>query len=892
MPLIAQLRSLAAGLLRRKRLEQSMDDEMRFHIDAYTNDLIRSGGSRKDAERRARIQFGGVEAFKEHCRDARGLRILDDLRNDLRYALRTLLKSPSFTITAVLTLALGIGANTGLFTMIDTLLLRPIPVHDPASLYQVSGHLANRVPLESFSVREYQVLAAPNQLFTQTIADSSVRARYRNERIGGYVVSGNYFQALGGRTVLGRPILPEDALPSAPPVVVLGYAAWQRYFNGDSRIVGEPVVLSGNPVTVIGVASAEFTGIDAQIPGLWAPLTAKPLFTGNHSNPSDEADDRSLRIIGRLRPGVAPAQAQSALSALLPRIVESRQPEMRLVDASLESRARYQNWNHADPANVLPILVSFAMILLIACTNLSNVLLARALSREREIGLRLSLGASRGRIVRQLVTETAVLSLIAGAAGLAISHGSWVLIRHVLVSSFSMKTGMPIIEIHPDYRVFLFALLLSLATGIAFGLAPAVHATRSTLNSALKGEGAWPASRFRPSMLREGLVVTQFSLSLVLLIGAGLLLHSTIQFGSVRPGFDVSHTISVEPIQETSGADPTLTMLVAERLRSISSVLAVAPVMREPLRGSLPRTHVTLAALGPRELDANYNEVAPEYFAALDIPIVRGRAFSAAEDAAGAAVAVISEATARRFWPVDDPIGKTLEIATNQYSSGGRELLLGTKRTIEVVGVAKDVVSAWLWDGTDRTCIYLPSNSRNSAYYSLLLRVHGDPRTLLPFLRATLGSVDPSVEFDVRAMTEVMDFQILPFRLASWGAAALALLGLTLASIGVYGVMAYTVSRRTREIGIRMALGADRRQVLWLTVRQGFRLIAISAGCGVVLSLGLSRIMRAMLFRVGANDPWTFVAAPAILALIGLLAIYVPSRKAARIDPNVALRYE
>jgi predicted permease len=873
-------------------MEKSMDDEMRFHIEAYTNDLIRSGVPQKDAERRARVEFGGLETHKEHCRDARGLRMLDDLRADLRYAVRALLKSPSFTITAVLTLALGIGANNGLFTMIDTLLLRPIPVHDPWSLYQVSGHLANRVSLGSFSIREYQDLTTGNQLFTQVIADSPVRIRYRNERMGGYVVSGNYFQTLGGSTVLGRPITPEDALPSAPPVAVLSYAAWQRNFNGDPRIVGESIEFSGNRVTVIGVAPAEFTGIDAQIPGFWVPLTAKPLFTGNHGNASDEADDRSLRIIGRLRPGIAPAQAQSALSALLPRITESRPKEMRLVGASLESRARYQNWKHADPANVLPVLTAFAMILLIACTNLSNVLLARALNREREIGVRLSLGASRGRIVRQLVTETAVLSLIAGATGLAMSHCSWVLIRRMMVSSFSMKTGMPIIEIYPDYRVFLFAFLLSLATGIAFGLAPALHATRSTLNSALKGESGWLGSRFRPSRLRDGLVVAQFSLSLVLLIGAGLLLHSTVEFGSVHPGFDVAHTISVELIQETAGADSTLLTRVGDRLNSISSIVAVAPAMREPLRGSLPVARVSIGAPASRELNASYNEVAPDYFAALDIPIVRGRAFSPAESAAGAAVAVISEATARRFWPNEDPLGKTLEMTTPQYSSGGRELFLGTKRTVQVVGVAKDVVSAWLWDGANWTCIYLPASSRNSAYYSLLLRVHGDPRAFLPLLRETLTSVNPSVEFDVRTMAEVMDFQILPFRLASWGAAALALLGLTLASIGIYGVMAYTVSRRTREIGIRMALGADRNQVLWLTVRQGFRLIAISVSCGLAVAFGLSHIMHAMLFRVGANDPWTFVAAPAVLALIGLLAIYFPSRKAARIDPNVALRYE
>jgi hypothetical protein len=262
------------------------------------------------------------------------------------------------------------------------------------------------------------------------------------------------------------------------------------------------------------------------------------------------------------------------------------------------------------------------------------------------------------------------------------------------------------------------------------------------------------------------------------------------------------------------------------------------------------------------------------------------------ETALSGAVAVISEATAKRFWPGEDPIGKTFEITTPQYSSGGREAFLTASRTVQVIGVAKDVVSAWLWDGVDATCIYLPATSSNSAYYSLLLRVYGDPRTFLPVLRNTLASVDAAIEFDVRTMSDVMDFQVLPLRLASWGAATLGLLGLTLASIGIYGVMAYTVSQRTREIGIRMALGADRSHVLWMNLREGFRLIAIAVSCGLLVAFAFSRIMRAMLFRIDASDPVTFVIAPAVLSLVGLLAIYFPSRKATRVDPNVALRFE
>ncbi len=892
MTLIARFHSLVAALLRRKSMESSMADEMSFHIEAYTRDLIRSGVPSAEAERRARVEFGGVEVYKERCREARGLQMLDDLRADLRYAGRTLAKCPSFSITAILTLALGIGANTGLFTMVDTLLLRPVPVQDPTSLYQLFGHNANRIKFGSFSIREYDNVTAANRVFTQVIADLQVRARFQNRSMGGYVVSGNYFQTLGGGIALGRPILPEDEWPSAPPVVVLSHSRWQGTFNGDAGIVGKTIELSGNRFAVVGVASTAFTGLDPLFPDFWAPLSAKQLFAPGSSHVSNEADERSLRIIGRLRAGVTETQARSGMSVLLPGICDSRPREMRFVGASLESRATYQSWNHADLANVLPVVSAFALILLIACTNLSNVLLARALNRHREIGVRLSLGASRSRIVRQLLTETAVLSLIAGGVGLAISHLSWTLIRRVIVSSFSMKSGMPIVEINPDYRVFVFALVLSLVTGIVFGLAPALHATRSPLNSALRAEGALLGSRFRRSRLRDGLVIAQFAFSLVLLIAAGLLLHSTIEFGSVQPGFDVAHSISIQPIQGTYRPNPMLIARLRERLQATPGARVVAAAMREPLRGSLPRAHVSTGPPQSGVLDAGYNEVTPEYFSALEIPFVRGRAFTIEESRSDAPVAVISEATAKRFWPGDDPIGKTFEVTTPEYSYGGRELFLTGSRTVQVIGIAKDVVSAWLWDGVDTTCIYLPAKAGNSAYYSLLMRVHGDPRPFVPVLRSTLASVDPSIEFDVRTMAEVMDFQILPFRLASWGAAILGLLGLMLASIGIYGVMAYTVSRRTREIGIRMALGADGNRVLWMNLLEGLRLIAIAVGGGLVMAFALSRIMRAMLFRVGSIDPATFVIAPAVLSVVGLLAIYFPSRKATRVDPSVALRFE
>jgi hypothetical protein len=350
--------------------------------------------------------------------------------------------------------------------------------------------------------------------------------------------------------------------------------------------------------------------------------------------------------------------------------------------------------------------------------------------------------------------------------------------------------------------------------------------------------------------------------------------------------------ISIQPIQGTFQPDSLIAARLVERLKTIPGVRTVALARREPLRGSLPVARVSIGKQQSETL-ARYNEVTSAYFSTLGIPIVRGRSFTEQETAAGdAAVAVISEATAQRFWPGEDPIGKTIDMATTQYSSGGREAFVGSSRTVHVIGVARDVISAWLWDGIDRTCIYLPATTSNAPYYSVLLSVRSDASLFQTELRSLLGSFDPVSDFDVRTMADVMDLQILPFRLASWGAAALGLLGLALASIGIYGVMAYVVNQRTREIAIRIAVGGGPGRVLWMILRDGLRLIAIAAAAGLTIALAFSRLIRAMLFRVDAADPLTFVVAPVVLGMVGLIAIYLASRKATRVDPNVTLRAE
>jgi macrolide transport system ATP-binding/permease protein len=870
----------------RRAAERNLDDELQAHLDHEVEKLRRAGMAPDEATRTARLALGGIEQVKEDCRDAWGTRGLDDLHADVRYAVRSQWKTPVFAITAILTLAVGIGANTGLFTLINVMLLRPTPVKEPRSLYELRGRVSRDRAVGSFSLQEYRDIEEFNTVFSQIVADSPIRARTNGRTFTGYLVSGNYFTALGGGTVVGRPIGPEDAKSSAPPVVVLDHAVWQSVFAGDAQIVGRPIEFAGIRFTVIGVAAPGFTGFDPLVPGFWAPISCKALLERARN-----ADDRFLRVVGRVKTGVTPRQAELAMSGLLPQISRSRPPDVRFSDAELLSRATYQSWDHASLANVIPILTAFGLILLIACANLGNILFARALSRQREIGLRVALGASRSRVVRQLVTESAVLGICAGMVGLTLSQLTWTVIRRVITSSLSAKSAMSVVDVSPDYRVFAFTIVLSLMAGVLLGLMPALHATRSDLGAALKAEGSPLRIAVRSSRFRDGLVVTQFSLSLVLLIGAGLLLRSGTQFQAVDPGFDVSRVVGVLTVHGPGDADPDFQRRLAEQLSAFPGVAAVAFVLREPLRGALPKAPASVPN-GPSDFAVGYNEVSPDYFAVLGIPLLRGRVFTDQETSSGAPVTVVSQSTARRLWPGQDPIGRTIRISTALFSAGGGESFQRTPQTVQVVGVAKDVVSAWIWNGPDETCVYLPTKTSQLPYYSILVRGSGAAKGLLPGLRAKVDETDRTLEFDVRTMEEAKESQVLPFRLASWGAAAIGALGLLLASIGIYGVMAFAVSQRVKEIAIRIALGASRANLIAMMLRKGGRLIVTSLACGLVLALGLSRVLGAMIFRVPPLDPMTFAAASLLLGFVGVLATLIPSVRACLVNANAALKYE
>jgi predicted permease len=858
-----------------------MADEIRSHLEARTEDLILSGLPEDEARRRARLEFGSIESYKEDCRQSLGLRLLDELRGDLRYAFRIVAKRPMFTMIALITLACGIGINTAVFTVdFYAQFFQPIPVHDPWSLYQVAGR-AEMGLLDGFSYREYLDLADRNEVFASVVADSQIRPNSPSGALHGYVVAGNYFSALGVSTVLGRPLLPSDDEPSSAPVVVLSYDAWQTRFAADPTIIGQRIDLAGRLFTVAGIINPDFKGIDNhETCALWAPLATNGMFAGQSSSPA-EPTGVGLRVIGRLKPGIKPAQARASIGTLLPQITEGRPGQYRLADAILESRATYDRWDWSPilTRNKILELIPFFLVLLIACSNLANVQLARALSRHREIAVRLALGAGRGRIVRQLATETTPIVL--GGGVLAIIVAGWTTQAIGKIATSYAVPLPPFFSPRLDLPIVGFALLLATFAALVFGLLPAVHATRPDLTRAIKGTDSLLGPGVRRSRLRDALIVAQFALSLALLVAAGGAFRSATDLSAVTPGCDTSHTLG----GYLFGGVPVSRL--CDRLTEIQGVTSVGRGSGAPLMG-FGRFRSVPISPGPEfegTMPAEYCFASPEYFETIGIPIVRGRAFSRSDGESSAQVAIVSQSTARRFWPDENPLGKQLRIATVV----DRPL---APRTVQVVGVSGDAITREARDGKEGSFVYLPIDSQNPWGRAFLIRVNGNTAQMLPEIRSEISAAFPAAEFELRTMDEYKRNSTLEQKVSSGVAGIAGLLGLLLASIGIYGVIAYLVNQRTREIGIRIALGASRKNVISLILRDGFRLMTISAGCGLLIAIALSRVLAAAGFKFNVADPWINLAPTAILFAVGLAASYLPARRAAAVEPGVALRYE
>jgi predicted permease len=859
------------GLLRRRRVEQELDEELQFHLEMAARKNAREG---PDAARLARARFGGIDSVKEECRTVRGTQLVESTLRDIKYALRGFRRNPLFVLTVVGTISLGLGLNTALFTLFDNFVLRPLPVRDPHSLYEFSW--ADRAGRgHSLSWREFEDFSKNNPAFSELTAMYGLYARSEGRPLFGTLVTGNYFRMLGGVAALGRTLIPEDAsAPGREPVIVLSYAAWQNKFGGDPKIVGRKLVLHGYPLEVIGVAREGFRGLDPAPLDYWAPLTMAALLEGgrNRFTGSD------LRIVGKLRPLLSVSQAETALTGFTRHVTEDRPESERAAGVTLESRATAIRLTVNVIALFTPLGVAVGLVLLLACANVANMMLARAMARQREIGIRLSLGAARARLIRQLLTESLLLAVPAGLAGFLVSRTAVEGGLRIMYATLpaDMAEIMPPISLPPDIRVFAFMLAVAFASALLFGLAPAIQSTRTDVMLAARGEFT---SDVRPMRLRNTLVIVQITVCALLLICSGVLIRGESAIRSFDVGFKTHGVIGMIPPEKARG-------VILQRLRSDSTVQAIAAAASIPLNGVLPPVLISAAA-GAKASDAWYNYVSPEFFSLLDVPILEGRKFTVDEARSGAPVVIISQLTARRLWPKGNALGSEIFIRHDDRTDWGEPL--PQYSAARVVGVTRNIISCTIPYGPDPPLVYFPATLGK---LSLLIRVNGNVENARLRLDKELSTLAGEDIRDIHTMDQSFALSVYIFRVGSWLGSLLGGLALLLTLSGIYGVLSYLVSQRTKEIGIRMALGASIGAVTRLVMVQSMRLAVVGIGLGTALALGVSRFMASHLVFVNTFDFSAYAAGVFLVVAAALGAAYFPSRRAARIDPVTTLRYD
>jgi predicted permease len=812
---------------------------------------------------------------------------METLLHDLRYGTRQLLKHRAFTILAIISLALGIGANTAIFSLVNTVLLRPLPVKEPSRLIEVYGALHNGADFTIQSYLNYKDYRDRNDvfsgLFVYRMVVSSLSHNGSNERAWGFLASGNYFDVLGVKPILGRGFLPEeDQTPGSHPVAVLSYACWQHRFAGDPSIVGRTILLNNHTFTIIGVAPKGFIGTEvAYAPEFWTPMMmAKEIEPG--STWLDRRDSDNLFMIGRIKPGVTRAQTKAALDAITLQLGKEYPAENEGRGITLSPPGLFiPSIRDASITFAGVLMVIVGLVLLLACVNLANLQLARATGRRKEIAIRLAVGASRVRLVRQLLTEGVLLSLAGGVLGLLLA--AWI---NNLVGAIKLPMDVALVfDLKLDWRVMLFALGLSILTGVAFSLLPALQSCNPALVPSLKDDATM--SGFRRSRLRNALVITQVSLSLVLLVCAGLIVRSLKAAQQMRPGFDpenavaLSFDVGLQGYEETKGR--AFHRQVLERARSLPGVRSAALTSNVPL--SLNYNYSSIYLEGQSETSTSKLPVAipisvsPGFFETMRIPF-RGRDFAENEDQKESRVVLVNETFARKFFPKQDPIGKRINF------SGPKDPLW------EIIGVCGDGKYNSLGEAP-MPAVFRPQFRDYDTLCTLVVRTNGDPRAIIPALRSEIQKMDATLPiYDVKTLTEHMDIPLFPARMAANVLGSFGVLALVLAAIGIYGVMSYVVAGRTREIGLRMALGAQFRHVRQLILRQGMMLATIGLVLGLGIVFVLARFLKSMLYGISPSDPLTFTTITILLAGVALLACLIPAQRATRVDPMVALRDE
>jgi putative ABC transport system permease protein len=807
---------------------------------------------------------------------------LEELWRDMQYGARTLLKSPGFTAVAVLTLGLGIGANTAIFSVIDAVLLRPLPYPDAGRLVFLT-EWSEQVPTMSFSVANFKDVRDQNTVFESVFAHNGANFILTGEggeaeRVAGRQASSGLFATLGKTPILGRPFTAEEDKPGAEKVVLLGEGFWERRFGRDPGVLGRSLSLSGEAFTVIGVLPGTLHG-NLKTADVFTPLLRLEDRIGGEDR---RGNHPGIYVIGRMKPGITEERARNEVVALAKRLAEEHPNSNARQSMTLESLQR-SYVGDLRPALLL-LLGAVAFVLLIACANVANLLLARAAQREREIAVRMALGAARKRVLRQLLTESVLLSLAGALLGLLLAYGG---VRALVAS---LPANVPRAdEIGMDARVLVFTILLAVLTGIAFGLAPAWKVTGLHVQDPLRegGRGAVGSGHRRT---RQVLVVAEISLALVLLVGAGLMLRSFFRVLEADPGFRMEGVLTANlPLSPARfGEHPQRAAVaerIVERLRAIPGAEAAAVTL--PLLGGWQSSFMVEGRPEPppgQRPSADITRVAGDYFRAMGMRVLQGRTFDERDRDEAPLVCMVDETFVKAHWPSESPLGKRVTF----NSSRDPEL-----KWMEVVGVVAHVKNYGV-DEDSRVEIYLPYLQASAgAGVTAILRTAGDPGSLTTALRQAIRELDPEIPvYQARPLPEIAADRNAPRRLAAFLIAVFAAIALVLAAVGIYGVMSYAVAQRTQEIGLRMALGARREDILGMVLRSGTIMAVCGVGIGLVSALVLARLITSLLFQTSATDPPTFSVVPMLLVAVALLACYIPARRATKVDPLVALRYE
>jgi predicted permease len=823
---------------------------------------------------------------------------------DLRYSLRSLLKRPGFTLVVIATLALGIGVNAAIFSVFNTL-LRPLPVKEPESIVRLTFEEGPKRG-DRFSFPDYSYIRDHNQSFSDVIAVyeeehfllGEPRPNRDPEEILGNFVSENYFSMLGGSTQFGRFFTAEEnSVPGRDAVVVLTHGFWQRRFGGDPQLVGSSIKLNGRPFTVIGITHPTFIGLRQEMPDIWLPLAMRAAMAADRYDniPIEKGewfggrDFPWLSVFARLKPGRTAPEARTEMNVLLGQFdtQSTTGPKQTIaVDPINERKFPIEAWMFIGM-----VLAATGMILLIACLNIANMQLARAIARQREIGVRLCLGASRWRLVRQLLIESLVLSVVGGVAGVLLAWWSLNLFLSVVFVRYGGADMMRVvIDLTPDSRVLVYSFGLALLSGIAFGLVPALRATRPDLIGVIKSEGATATGRSARSRLSSALVVAQVSICFVLLIPAGLLLRSVQLNLASNPGYEAKNLLSVSYSLELSGYDAERAKIFQQQLMTrLAALPAVKSVSLD--RSSLGEGIITLldqGGSGPKQFSSvPIQEIPSTFLETIGTPLVLGRAFTAEEANAHTPVLIVSESTARSLWPGESALGKLIRI--EQPMRDGTTKMISS--SAQVVGVARDnqLYSSGV---TPPLIVYLAGATLGELDTKVLVRTTTDAAALKDLARREAYAVEPVLRLKVKTFEEIIAGEQTIMSAASHGATALGALALMLAVIGLYGVMAWLVVQRTREIGIRMALGAQAHNVLVLVMAQGMKLVLIGLVIGIPVSLAMMRLLSSLLVGLTTADALTIGVVTVLLMGVTLLACYLPARRATRVDPLETLRYE